>query len=71
MVNIYNKCALFLNRGSLRCLGVLLPLMGCTWILGIFYVNKHTAWIQYIFAICNGLQVSDLLIHLIFTQLIH
>lgn len=41
---------------SLRCLGVLLPIMGCTWILGILYVNNRSAWIQYVFAICNGLQ---------------
>lgn len=30
--------------------------MGCTWVLGIFYVNDRTTWVQYIFALCNSLQ---------------
>ncbi|XP_053393402.1 adhesion G protein-coupled receptor L2-like [Mercenaria mercenaria] len=41
---------------GVRCLCVLLPLVGCTWVIGIFYVNEDMAWIQYVFAICNGLQ---------------
>jgi hypothetical protein len=47
----------------MRSLCVLLPLVGCTWISGIFYVNKSMAWIQYIFAICNGLQVNKFNLH--------
>ncbi|XP_060583876.1 LOW QUALITY PROTEIN: serine-rich adhesin for platelets-like [Ruditapes philippinarum] len=41
---------------GIRCLCVLLPLVGCTWVIGIFYVNEDLAWIQYVFALCNGLQ---------------
>ncbi|XP_060567799.1 adhesion G protein-coupled receptor L4-like [Ruditapes philippinarum] len=41
---------------GIRCLCVLLPLVGCTWVIGIFYVNKDFAWIQYVSAVCNGLQ---------------
>lgn len=43
-------------KSSVRCLCVLVPLMGCTWILGIFYVNDKSAWMQYVFALCNSLQ---------------
>ncbi|XP_060567801.1 serine-rich adhesin for platelets-like isoform X2 [Ruditapes philippinarum] len=41
---------------GIRCLCVLLPLVGCTWVIGIFYVKEDLAWIQYVFAVCNGLQ---------------
>lgn len=43
-------------KTSLRSLCVLVPLMGVSWILGIFYVNKDAYFMQYIFAVCNGLQ---------------
>ncbi|XP_052808064.1 adhesion G protein-coupled receptor L4-like [Mya arenaria] len=41
---------------SLRSLCVLVPLMGVSWILGIFYINEDLYFMQYLFAICNGLQ---------------
>ncbi|XP_053392668.1 sushi, von Willebrand factor type A, EGF and pentraxin domain-containing protein 1-like isoform X2 [Mercenaria mercenaria] len=44
------------TKAGVKCLCVLLPLMGCTWVIGIFYVNKDMAWIQYVFAVCNSLQ---------------
>ncbi|XP_060583875.1 uncharacterized protein LOC132740036 [Ruditapes philippinarum] len=44
------------TMAGIRCLCVLLPLVGCTWVIGIFYVNEDLAWIQYVFAVCNGLQ---------------
>ena len=44
-------------RTGIRCLCVLIPLMGLTWVIGIFYVNDKTVWIQYVFAVCNSLQV--------------
>lgn len=47
-------------RAGVRCLCILLPLMGCTWVIGIFYVNESMAWIQYVFAVCNSLQVTVL-----------
>ncbi|KAH3725459.1 hypothetical protein DPMN_051303 [Dreissena polymorpha] len=43
-------------RTSVRSLCVLVPLIGITWILGIFYVNESAYFVQYLFAICNGLQ---------------
>ncbi|XP_052242889.1 adhesion G protein-coupled receptor E1-like [Dreissena polymorpha] len=30
--------------------------MGVSWILGIFYVNESASFMQYVFAVCNGLQ---------------
>ncbi|KAH3729506.1 hypothetical protein DPMN_055478 [Dreissena polymorpha] len=43
-------------KTSLRSLCVLVPLMGVSWILGIFYINDNLFFMQYLFAICNGLQ---------------
>ncbi|XP_053397660.1 adhesion G protein-coupled receptor L3-like [Mercenaria mercenaria] len=43
-------------RTSLWSLCVLVPITGISWILGIFYVNDSFYFIQYIFAILNGLQ---------------
>ncbi|KAL4240964.1 hypothetical protein ACF0H5_001746 [Mactra antiquata] len=43
-------------RTGIRTLCILLPLMGCTWVIGIFYVNESLDWIQYVFAVCNSLQ---------------
>ena len=50
----WNKSCL---RTSLRSLCVLVPLMGLSWILGIFYVNETSAFMQYLFALFNTLQV--------------
>ncbi|XP_060561246.1 adhesion G protein-coupled receptor L4-like [Ruditapes philippinarum] len=43
-------------KTSVWSLCVLLPIMGVSWILGIFYVNDTLNFIQYVFAILNGLQ---------------
>ncbi|XP_052221848.1 adhesion G protein-coupled receptor L3-like isoform X1 [Dreissena polymorpha] len=56
-------------KTSLRSLCVLVPLMGVSWILGIFYVNKSAAVMQYLFALFNGLQGLFIFIfHCIFNQ---
>ncbi|XP_053397663.1 adhesion G-protein coupled receptor D1-like isoform X3 [Mercenaria mercenaria] len=49
----------FINRScrtSFRSLCVLVPVLGLSWILGIFYMNDSFYFVQYIFAILNGLQ---------------
>ncbi|KAH3852160.1 hypothetical protein DPMN_094659 [Dreissena polymorpha] len=52
---------------SVRSLCVLVPLMGVSWILGIFYVNEDLTVMQYVFAVCNGLQgFCIFLIHCVF-----
>ncbi|KAL4217937.1 hypothetical protein ACF0H5_022676 [Mactra antiquata] len=43
-------------KTGLRSLCVLVPVTGVSWILGIFYMNDDTNFMQYVFAICNGLQ---------------
>ncbi|XP_052279115.1 sushi, von Willebrand factor type A, EGF and pentraxin domain-containing protein 1-like isoform X5 [Dreissena polymorpha] len=44
------------TEAGVRCLCVLLPLMGSTWVIGLLYVNERMAWVQYVFAVCNSLQ---------------
>ena len=39
-----------------------MPLLGSTWIIGIFAVNEHTEFIEWIFTILNSLQVAMLYI---------
>ncbi|XP_052277704.1 adhesion G protein-coupled receptor B1-like isoform X2 [Dreissena polymorpha] len=43
-------------KTTLWSLCVLVPLMGISWNLGIFYVNESASFMQYVFAVCNGLQ---------------
>ncbi|XP_071113591.1 adhesion G protein-coupled receptor L2-like isoform X1 [Haliotis cracherodii] len=39
-----------------RALGVILPIIGITWVLGVFSINREVVVFQYLFAICNSLQ---------------
>ncbi|KAL4232620.1 hypothetical protein ACF0H5_007310 [Mactra antiquata] len=41
---------------GVRSICVLLPILGLTWVFGIFSVNENLVVFQYIFAICNTLQ---------------
>ena len=34
-----------------------MPILGSTWIIGVFAVNEHTEFIQWIFTILNSIQV--------------
>ncbi|KAH3824523.1 hypothetical protein DPMN_126360 [Dreissena polymorpha] len=44
------------SKSAIWCLLVLMPLMGLTWVLGVFYLDESMAWVQYAFAVCNSLQ---------------
>lgn len=46
------------DRSGLRTLGTLVPVLGVTWIFGIFAMDQSTDIFQYIFVIANSLQVS-------------
>ena len=46
-------------RNVLRAAVILLPLLGMTWIIGIFAVNNETQVFAWIFAILNSLQVAS------------
>ena len=35
----------------------LMPILGSTWIIGLFAVNEHTEFFAWIFTILNSLQV--------------
>ncbi|XP_060565064.1 neurogenic locus notch homolog protein 2-like isoform X2 [Ruditapes philippinarum] len=43
-------------KTSIWALCVLLPLLGITWIVEVFYIDGNSEFLQYIFAILNGLQ---------------
>ncbi|KAH3726982.1 hypothetical protein DPMN_052889 [Dreissena polymorpha] len=43
-------------KTGVRSVCILLPVMGLTWVFGIFAVNKDTLVFQYLFAIFNSLQ---------------
>ena len=45
------------SRIGLRNLCILVPVMGITWILGVFAVDENTVVFQYLFTIFNSLQV--------------
>ena len=41
---------------------ILLPLLGMTWIIGLFAVNNETQVFAWIFAILNSLQVINIIL---------
>ncbi|KAH3727045.1 adhesion G protein-coupled receptor L2-like isoform X1 [Dreissena polymorpha] len=43
-------------KTGVRSVCILLPVLGLTWVFGIFAVNKDTLIFQYLFAICNSVQ---------------
>lgn len=62
-VNYTCLCFTFWNNYFLRTsawsLGVLIPVTGVAWVLGIFYVDQSSSFMQYIFSLCNALQVQN------------
>ncbi len=53
-----NYDMLIFPRTALKGTVILLPLMGITWIVGIFAVSQNTLVFAWIFTILNSLQVS-------------
>lgn len=51
------------SRTTARSLCVLVPVTGVPWIFGVFYVNETAVVMQYIFCVCNGLQVKYATVH--------
>ncbi|XP_077861448.1 uncharacterized protein LOC144341642 [Saccoglossus kowalevskii] len=43
-------------RTGIRAILMLQPLLGISWLFGLFSVNKHTIVFQYLFVLCNSLQ---------------
>ncbi|KAH3725486.1 hypothetical protein DPMN_051330 [Dreissena polymorpha] len=56
-------------RLGVRSICVLLPILGITWVFGVFSVNEQTVAFQYIFAVCNALQgVLIFVFHCVFNK---
>ena len=48
-----------LHRSLIKAAVVLQPLLGCTWIIGLFTINRNTIAFAYVFTILNVLQVKN------------
>ena len=55
-------CCIVCYRSLLKAAIILLPLLGMTWIIGIFAVNNETQVFAWIFAILNSLQVNNIIL---------
>nr|XP_039264377.1 adhesion G protein-coupled receptor L3-like [Styela clava] len=44
------------TKRAAKALACLMPLLGITWIFGLFAVGESTKWFLYLFCICNSLQ---------------
>ena len=44
-------------RSLIRNILVILPILGLTWVFGVVAVNSDLVAFQFIFAVCNSLQV--------------
>ncbi|XP_059153234.1 adhesion G-protein coupled receptor D1-like isoform X2 [Physella acuta] len=54
-------------KSALHSIGVLSPILGITWLIGVFSVNEQTIVLQYIFAIINASQgLLIFLLHCVF-----
>ena len=51
---------IIVERSGIKGVIVLLPLLGITWIIGIFAVNVQTTVFFWLFTLFNTLQVSNL-----------
>ena len=50
--------SIYTNRNLVTSAVILLPLLGITWIVGLFAVNENTLVFAYAFTILNSLQVN-------------
>ena len=58
--SLYYGFTFILNdyRYATRSLAIVIPLVGVTWVLGVFSISKELVVFQYIFVLLNTLQVS-------------
>ena len=57
---IYHIVLVDVFRSAVKGSVVLLPLLGVTWVLGLFAVNANTTVFSWLFTIINSLQVRTL-----------
>ena len=49
-----------LYRSLLKAAIIVVPMLGVTWVVGIFTVNENTIVLAWIFTVLNSLQVRDI-----------
>ena len=67
IISIALTCLIFcvlLFRTVVKASVILLPLLGVTWVLGLFAVNQNTIWFAWLFTIFNSLQVRTFVVSL-------
>ena len=66
IISIALTCLMFcvLFRTVVKASVILLPLLGVTWVLGLFAVNQNTIWFAWLFTIFNSLQVCTFVVSL-------
>ena len=67
IISIALACLIFcvlLFRTVVKASVILLPLLGVTWVLGLFAVNQNTIWFAWLFTIFNSLQVRTFVVSL-------
>ena len=52
-------CLYFAYRPILKATVILLPLLGLTWLFGLFTLNQNATVFAWLFTIFNSLQVAD------------
>ena len=57
----YLYCVCSCVRNLAKATVILLPILGCTWIIGIIAVNENLIVFAWIFTILNSLQVHNVL----------
>lgn len=58
IVSFYIPKIVFKIRASLKAAVIVLPILGCTWIIGLLAINEKTAVFTWIFTILNSFQVN-------------
>ena len=48
---------MYFCRANLVSAAILMPIIGATWVIGLFAINEHTKVLAWIFTILNSLQV--------------
>lgn len=67
--NNMNTVYCFVSRLTVKAVAVLLPILGISWIFGVLAINSHSLPFLYIFAVFNSLQVSSLVLDLLFSKM--
>ena len=56
---IYQLCYIYcMYSATIKASVILLPLLGITWVIGLFAVNQETSFFAWLFVILNTFQVN-------------